>query len=59
MTIKDLLVSGKAALAEKDIGPVDAELILAHLLGVTRMDMHSRVIEKSNDELEIISEQFH
>ena len=59
VTIKDLLVSGKATLAEKLIGPVDAELILAHLLGVTRMDMHSRVIEKSDEELEIISEQFH
>ena len=59
VTIKDLLTSGKATLAEKLIGPVDAELILAHLLGVTRMELHSRPIEKSDEELEIISEQFH
>ena len=58
VTIKELLTAGKAQLAEALVGPVDAELILAHLLGVTRMEMHARVIEKSDDELEIITEQF-
>ena len=58
MSIKELLVSGKARLAEKNIGAVDAEIILAHLLGINRMELHARVIEKSDEELEIISEQY-
>jgi len=58
VSIKQLLTSGKERLAEKNIGAVDAEMILAHLLGINRMELHARVIEKSDDELEIISEQF-
>lgn len=58
VSIKELLISGKARLAEKNIGPVDAEMILAHLLGINRMELHARVIEKSGEELEIITEQF-
>ena len=52
---KELLTFGKDALATKDISPVDAELILAHFLGVSRMDLHSRTIEIED---QTIAEQY-
>ena len=47
--IKELLDFGKEALATKDISAVDAELILAHFLGVNRMELHARTIEIENE----------
>ena len=52
---KELLTFGKDALATKDISPVDAELILAHFLGVSRVDLHSRTIEIED---QTIAEQY-
>lgn len=49
MQIKELLDFGKEALATKEISAVDAELILAHFLGVNRMELHARVIEIDNE----------
>jgi len=49
---KDLLKRGKEILAAKDIGAVDAELLLAHVLGIERMELHAKTIEVSEDDVE-------
>jgi release factor glutamine methyltransferase len=43
--MKELLRKAKDELASKNINPVDAELLLAHAAHVTRMDLHSKSIE--------------
>jgi release factor glutamine methyltransferase len=48
--VKELLKFGKDQLATKDIAPVEAELLLAHALGVNRMELHGRVIELSDEQ---------
>jgi release factor glutamine methyltransferase len=48
--VKDLLKLGKDQLATKDIAPVEAELLLAHALGINRMELHGRVIELSDEQ---------
>jgi release factor glutamine methyltransferase len=48
--VKDLLKLGKDQLATKNIAPVEAELLLAHALGINRMELHGRVIELTNDQ---------
>lgn len=50
MIVKDLLKLGKDQLATKNIAPVEAELLLAHALGVNRMELHGRVIELDNEQ---------
>ena len=50
MNVKELLKLGKDQLATKDIAPVEAELLLAHALGVNRMELHGRVIELSDEQ---------
>ena len=45
MSVRELLKFGKEQLAAKNIGAVDAELLLANILGVNRMELHSKVIE--------------
>ena len=54
MKAKELLDFGKTQFAERDISPVDAELILAHFLGINRMELHAKEFEIS-DELVIDS----
>jgi release factor glutamine methyltransferase len=49
--VKELLDFGKSQFAEKEISPVDAELILAHFLGVDRMELHSREIPIESEEI--------
>ena len=49
MKAKELLDFGKSQLAGKDISPVDAELILAHFLGINRLELHAKEIEISDD----------
>lgn len=56
--IRELLTTSKARLAEKKISPIDAELLLAHLLGVTRMELHARTVELGENEYNRISEEF-
>jgi len=51
---KELLDFGKTQFAGRDISPVDAELILAHFLGINRMELHAKEFEIS-DELVIDS----
>ena len=47
MNIKELLRQAKSQLDESGISQVDAEHLLAHCLGVSRMDLHNPVILKS------------
>ena len=54
MKAKELLDFGKSQFAGRDISPVDAELILAHFLGINRMELHAKEFEIS-DELVIDS----
>ena len=44
MNIKELLREAKSQLDDSGISQVDAEHLLAHCLGVTRMDLHNPVI---------------
>jgi release factor glutamine methyltransferase len=57
--IRQLLKSAKAELATKGISGVDAELLLAHILRVTRMELHSKSIELGEVEAERVTEEFH
>ena len=50
MIVKDLLKLGKDQLATKNIAPVEAELLLAHALGINRMELHGRIIELSAEQ---------
>jgi len=50
VSVKDLLKLGKDQLATKNIAPVEAELLLAHALGINRMELHGRVIELSSEQ---------
>jgi release factor glutamine methyltransferase len=56
--LRDLLKVGKERLAEKKISPVDAELLLAHLVGMTRMELHAKVIELSEADFERTSQEY-
>ena len=47
--IRDLLRWGKDQLATKEISGIDAELLLAHILGLTRMELHSKPIDLGED----------
>ncbi len=62
MDIKALLRGAKSELAESGISEVDAEHLLAHVLGISRMDLHNsvlleRTLEAVNDD-EVIEAQF-
>ncbi len=56
--VRELLIGGKERLAAKKISPVDAELLLAHLLGVTRMQLHAQTVELDPDEYLRISHEY-
>ncbi len=56
--LRDLLKVGRERLAEKKISAVDAELLLAHLLGITRMELHGKVIELDDEEFDRISLEY-
>ena len=47
MEIKSLLRVAKAQLVESSLGEVDAEHLLAHVLGLSRMDLHNPVLVES------------
>ena len=44
MNIKELLRDAKGQLDESGISQVDAEHLLAHCLGISRMDLHNPVV---------------
>ncbi len=62
MDIKALLRDAKSQLAESQISQVDAELLLAHVLGISRMDLHNPVLLETTltaiSDTDVIEEQF-
>ena len=63
MDIKELLRDAKSQLAQSGISEVDAEHLLAHVLGISRMDLHNSVLVETTlrafDSTEVIEEQFY
>ena len=41
--IKQLLAEGKAKLTAANLNPIDAEILLANILGLTRMELHNPI----------------
>ena len=62
MEIKALLRVAKSQLVESGINEVDAEHLLAHVLGITRMDLHNSVLVESTiatiSDIDVIEAQF-
>jgi release factor glutamine methyltransferase len=62
MEIKAILRAAKSQLSESNISEVDAEFLLAHVLGLTRMDLHNPVVLEATllgfSDQNIIEEQF-
>ncbi len=62
MDIKALLRDAKSQLADSQISQVDAELLLAHVLGISRMDLHNPVLLETTltaiSDTDVIEEQF-
>lgn len=56
MSIKQVLKDNKAQLASAGISEVDAELILAFVLGVERMELHVRDFELNLEQIELLDE---
>ncbi len=44
MKVRQILLDSKSQLAESGISEVDAEHLLAHVLGLSRMDLHNTVL---------------
>lgn len=62
MNIKALLIEAKMQLVQSGISEVDAEHLMAHVLGISRMDLHNPVLVErvlsAISETEDIEEQF-
>lgn len=62
MEIRALLRDAKSALSESGILEVDAELLLAHVLGLSRMDLHNSALVETTlttiGDTDVIEEQF-
>lgn len=56
--LRQILREGKRRLEKAKISSVDAELLLAHLLGVGRMDLHARDFTLTADEEQQLQERF-
>lgn len=56
--IRTLLREGKTQLSTKNISEIDAELLLAHLLGATRMELHAKVFTLDAQALTKLEEDF-
>jgi release factor glutamine methyltransferase len=63
MQVKEILRAAKTQLAESGISEVDAEHLLAHVLGLTRMDLHNSVLVESTllgiNDKDVLEEQFY
>lgn len=57
-SIREILRSGKEKFRAAGVSEVDAELLLAHILGVNRMELHAKSFDYSNEELEELADQF-
>jgi release factor glutamine methyltransferase len=58
MSIKKLLREGKLELERNKISTVDAELLISHLLGIDRMQLHKEEIALAPEELVELEEEF-
>ncbi len=63
MLVKEILRAAKLQLAESGITEVDAEHLLAHVLGLSRMDLHNPVLVESTllgiEDKAVLEEQFY
>ncbi|NDI08424.1 MAG: peptide chain release factor N(5)-glutamine methyltransferase [Actinobacteria bacterium] len=63
MNVREILKDAKAQLALSEIDGVDAEILLAHVLGISRMDLHNPVLLERTiealDDKSISLETFH
>ena len=63
MNVREILKDAKAQLALSEIDGVDAEILLAHVLGISRMDLHNPVLLERTlealDDKSIPLETFH
>ena len=55
--IRSLLQEAKATLQRHEISQVDAELLLAHILGVNRMELHAKSFSFTGEEFDELSDQ--
>ena len=62
MDIKAILKVAKSQLSESGISEVDSEILLAHILGLSRMDLHNSVLVQNTvsalNDPDVIEEQF-
>ncbi len=63
MNVREILKDAKAQLALSEIDSVDAEILLAYVLGISRMDLHNPlVLERTLDAIDdknVLLETFH
>ena len=63
MNVREILKDAKEQLALSEIDSIDAEILLAHVLGISRMDLHNPlVLERTLDAIDdknILLETFH
>jgi len=58
--VRDLIRTAKAELAKAGYNEVDAEILFAHLLGISRMELHNPVaLEKAMEDVGDIAEDYH
>ena len=58
--VRDLIRNAKAHLAKAGYKEVDAEILFAHLLGISRMELHNPVaLEKAMEDVGDIAEDYH
>jgi release factor glutamine methyltransferase len=56
--LKDLLRSAFIQFEKNKISPIDAELLLAYLLGVSRKEIHSQGLDIPTEKIEAISTEY-
>ena len=63
MNVREILKDAKEQLALSEIDSIDAEILLAHVLGISRMDLHNPlVLERTLDAIDdknVLLETFH
>ena len=63
MNVREILKDAKEQLAFSEIDSIDAEILLAHVLGISRMDLHNPlVLERTLDAIDdknVLLETFH
>ena len=58
--VRDLIRSAKEQLAKSGYNEVDAEILFAHLLGISRMQLHNPIeLEKALENIGDIAEDYH